>query len=75
MQEFKRVSKADRYLPMSSIFELRAHRSTEFASAQKPQIRAIVETDEAGGKVIRLSDGFPRSRSSYGRIAVTRAST
>lgn len=74
MQEFKRVSKADRYLPMSSILELRAHRSTEFASAQKPEIRAIVEADEAGCKVIRLSDGFPVRRSSYGRIRLEQRS-
>lgn len=44
-------------------------------SDAKPSLYALVETDEAGGKVIRLSDGFPRSRSSYGRIALTRAST
>lgn len=62
-----RLSRAKRYMPASTLARL--------SPIQKPEIRAIVETDEAGGKVIRLSDGFPRSRSSYGRIAVTRAST
>ena len=74
MQEFKRISKADRYLPMSSILQIRPHPSKGFAPIARPEIRTLVEADEAGGKVIRLSDGFPVRRSSYGRIRLEQRS-
>lgn len=40
----------------------------------KPDLRALVETVEDGGKVIWLSDGFPIDRPSYGRITLTHSS-
>lgn len=39
----------------------------------KPPLYTLVETDKAGAKVIRLSDGFPVRRSSYGRLRLERA--
>ena len=65
-----RISKIDRYLPMSSILALRALPPLAETKA-KPDLRALVETPEAGAKVIRLHDGFPLDRSSYGRITLT----
>lgn len=44
-------------------------------SDAKPPLCALVETDETGRKVIRLSDGFPVRRSSYGRIRLEQRST
>lgn len=70
MNDVKRVSKADRYLPMSSILTLRS--APPIKAASKPDLRATVETVEDGSKLIRLSDGFPVDRSSYGRIALAR---
>lgn len=61
-----RLSRAKRYMPASTLARL--------SPIQKPEVRAIVETDEAGGKVIRLSDGFPVRRSSYGRIRLEQRS-
>lgn len=40
----------------------------------KPDLQAMVSTDEAGGRVIRLSDGFPVRRSSYGRLRLEQRS-
>lgn len=68
-----RISKVDRYLPMSSILALR-DLPPLIENGGKPPLRAIVETDEAGGKVIRLSEGFPARRSSYGRIRLEQRS-
>lgn len=41
----------------------------------KPDLCALVETGEAGRKVIWLSEGFPVDRSRYGRIALKRVTT
>ncbi len=41
-------------------------------AAPKPELCALVETGEAGRKVIWLSEGFPVDRSRYGRIALER---
>lgn len=38
----------------------------------KPELCALVETVQGGGKVIWLSEGFPVDRSRYGRIALER---
>lgn len=43
--------------------------------ATKPDLCALVESAEGGGKVIWLSDGFPVDRSRYGRIALERVTT
>lgn len=69
----KRISKADRYLPMSSILALRELPPLGETKI-KPDLCAAVETVEGGSKVIWLSEGFPLARSGYGRIKLTHSS-
>lgn len=68
----KRISKVDRYLPLSDVGSLWELPAMIEGAAPKPELCALVETGEAGRKVIWLSEGFPVDRSRYGRIALER---
>lgn len=64
------LSRANRYLPLSDLDDLRAPAMVTVAA--KPALCALVQTVEAGRKVIWLSEGFPVDRSRYGRITLER---